>query len=105
MQLGKRLGLGGYLTAAQPPPIFPVRSPHPLCSLPPCPPGCSEWQSGAVRERRQQLSSSTFLVPKHPGKDYVALCVIARDAHADVLEWLNHHIRCAMHAAHGLLTA
>ncbi len=47
-----------------------------------------------MRERRQQLSSSTFLVPKHPGKDYVALCVIARDAHADVLEWLNHHIRC-----------
>lgn len=47
-----------------------------------------------MREARQELSSSTFLLPKHPGKDYVALCVIARDAHADVLEWVNHHIRC-----------
>ena len=58
-----------------------------------------EWQGSAVRERRQQLSSSIFLIPKHPGKDYVALCVIARDAHADVLEWLNHHIRCGAWSA------
>lgn len=46
-----------------------------------------------MRERRQELSSSTFLAPNHPGKDYVSLCVVARDAHADMLEWLNHHIR------------
>ena len=70
----------------------PPRADRPPCSLAPCLPG-SKWQSIAVRERRQELSSSTFLAHNHPGKDYVSLCVVARDAHADMLEWLNHHIR------------
>lgn len=29
----------------------------------------------------------------HPPLDYVALCLVARDAHADLLEWVNHHLR------------
>ncbi|KAL4447479.1 hypothetical protein ABPG75_004698 [Micractinium tetrahymenae] len=52
-----------------------------------------QWQQAAVRERVQEFGSASFVAPGHPPLGYVAICVVARDAHADLLEWVNHHLR------------
>lgn len=77
------------------------RQPHPHKPLPnfaigvPAPPAkqLGPWQQGAARERAQEMSSADFLAEDYPVLGYVALCLVARDAHADLLEWLNHHLR------------
>lgn len=75
------------------PPSLPDQ-PLPPFSSPWHAPLRSQWQASATRERTQEMSSAGFVAPNHPPLGYVALCVVARDAHADLLEWLKHHLRC-----------
>lgn len=92
-----------YLPPYAPPPLPPTAAAAPAPTH--HPPARSRWQATAVRERTQELSSSSFVAPNHPGLGYVALCVVARDAHPDMLEWLNHHIRYGMAWLAGRLKA
>ena len=76
-------------------PSHPTPPPFPHLSCPPAAP-CSAWQASKVRELPQEFSSASFVAPGHPAMGYVAICVVARDAHADMLEWINHHVRWAV---------
>lgn len=42
-----------------------------------------------------EMTSSAFIAPYVPraGSGYVAACVIARDAHDDIAEWVFHHLK------------
>lgn len=39
------------------------------------------------------MGSATFLLPDAPQRGYVAACVVARDAHVDIVEWVHYHLK------------
>eukprot|EP00887_Chlorella_sp_A99_P003217 scaffold9.g3217.t1 len=93
---------GAGLLAQPPPPPPPTDWAH----LPnfeigvPAPPALPAWEWAAAQRPPGgsaalplELSSSSYLDPTHPGPGFLAMCLIARDAHADLLEWINHHLR------------
>lgn len=54
------------------------------------------WQeTAAPRPFIIEMTSSLFVSPHVPkaGSGYVAACLIARDAHEDIAEWIFHHIK------------
>lgn len=58
----------------------------------------ADWQAEQQQQNPVQtaeLTSSSFLFSGSPppGSGYVAACLIARDAHDDLVEWINHHLR------------
>ncbi|KDD76736.1 hypothetical protein H632_c123p0, partial [Helicosporidium sp. ATCC 50920] len=94
-----RVGLGG---GVPPPPPLPSNEsksqPLPMSfEGAPAPPAKSEMgpleqQPWAARQGMQELTSSTWLQDGANIPYFVGLCAVARDAHADVLEWVEHHL-------------
>lgn len=59
-----------------------------------------EWRKknlqGILKQgHTEELTSSLFLVPEAKplkGKNYVASCLVVRDDHDGIIEWINHHL-------------
>lgn len=57
-------------------------------------PSLEQWQRQPGRGNvPEELGSGTFLLPGHPPRGYAAACLVVRDAHDDIGEWVRHHLR------------